>query len=213
MGSGSGQERRGRDEPAPWLSGEELLARVRRTPPGTGRHMLERALFEVLFQATARRISRRFRALPWQDIEELVADGIHELMRAPDRYNPDRGTLAGYLEMIVDRDARTRVRHQSRLAEIVSLDDGTGMGIEDRQAVEVSGAVDANGAGAETEERVRLLDQALRRLPPMTREVVRLHSRGLAHREIARHVDRNERAVRANLSRGLARLRRDIGIQ
>ena len=92
----------------------------------------EEEAFTLLYrrhQAAMYRFALRMTGSPWV-AEEIVQDVFMTLMRAPKKYDSQRGTLGGYLYGI----ARNRVmKYRERLPREVSLEqkseDGSGAGI------------------------------------------------------------------------------------
>jgi len=116
-------------------------------------------------QAAMYRFALRMTGSAWA-AAEIVQDVVMTLMRAPKKYDSQRGTLGGYLYGI----ARNRVmKYRERLPREVSLEqkseDGSGAGIVLQDVV-----TPANWA--ETRERMEQVRAAVLELPAEFREAV-----------------------------------------
>jgi RNA polymerase sigma-70 factor (ECF subfamily) len=58
----------------------------------------------------------RFRGLDSCDLEEIAFDSVSRLAMEPARYDPERGSLANYLRMDADGDARNALERAKRRA-------------------------------------------------------------------------------------------------
>lgn len=133
--------------------------------------------------------------------EEIVQDVFMTLMRAPKKYDSERGTLGGFLYGI----ARNRVmKHLERLPREVSLEekneDGSGSGIVLQDA-------STPATHAEKRERADHVRAAVLDLPPEFREAVVLcELEELSYEEAAQAAGCPIGTIRSRLHRGRALL-------
>jgi RNA polymerase sigma-70 factor (ECF subfamily) len=173
----------------------EVLEGVRRRDPAALGRFYE-LTFDPIYALAFRLLGERSAA------EDLTQEVYLRVYRAAERLDPGRDPLP-WLRTIAANLARDRWR--SFAGKVASRS----VSIDDRPGV---GATLANGratpeARTLAEERDRLVQEALGRLPPELREVVVLRDyEGLGHAEIARIVGATHAAVRKRYSRALAQL-------
>jgi RNA polymerase sigma factor (sigma-70 family) len=135
------------------------------------------------------------KALDEHAANEVTQDVFLSAWRGKDQFDPDRGTLAGWLVGITKRRIIDHLRSERRHA--------------DRRSDEQSEAVDHT---AETDvvlaaERIVLLE-ALRQLPERTREIIELaYVQDLTHQDIAERTGVPLGTVKSDIRRGLLRIR------
>jgi len=163
----------------------------------------EEGAFTLLYhrhQAAMYRFALRMTGSTWA-AEEIVQDVFVTLMRAPKKYDSQRGTLGGYLYGI----ARNRVmKYRERLPREVSLEqkseDGSGAGIVLQDVV-----TPANWA--ETRERMEQVRAAVLELPAEFREAVVLcELEEMSYEEAAQAAGCPIGTIRSRLHRGRALL-------
>jgi len=163
----------------------------------------EEEAFTLLYrrhQAAMYRFALRMTGSAWA-AEEIVQDVFMTLMRAPKKYDSQRGTLGGYLYGI----ARNRVmKYRERLPREVSLEqkdeDGSGAGIVLQDVV-----TPANWA--ETRERMEQVRAAVLELPEEFREAVVLcELEEMSYEEAAQAAGCPIGTIRSRLHRGRALL-------
>ena len=151
-------------------------------------------------QAAMYRFALRMTGSVWA-AEEIVQDVFMTLMRAPKKYDSQRGTLGGYLYGI----ARNRVmKYRERLPREVSLEqkneDGSGAGIVLQDVVTPANC-------AETRERMEQVRAAVLELPAEFREAVVLcELEEMSYEEAAQAAGCPIGTIRSRLHRGRALL-------
>lgn len=142
-----------------------------------------------------------------RDAEEVAQDALVRAHRAMSGYDPARIRelkLRPWLAAIVVNLARNRRRRLDDRTPPVQLEPLVQAGVEPR-STDIRGVPDARAARRETLAR---LAEALLELPPAPRAAVVLrHVDGLSVAETAAALGRPEGTVKADVSRGLARLR------
>lgn len=170
------------------------------------RRRIEQRLVDEVFELTVRRVCAKFGKLSRADAEELVSSALTELLEKPDRYDPSRSSLAGFLFMVVSRDAMNRLDREARRPSLLRLSD-----IPALSRAEFPDRADSSDDSGETpgnqSDRLRA---ALSELPPRPREVLLHHAEGLTNPEIADLLDCSQPAVRVALHRGRKRLREEL---
>ncbi len=135
------------------------------------------------------------KALDEQAAKEVTQDVFLSAWRGREQFDPNRGTLAGWIVGITKRRIIDHLRSERRHA--------------DRRATEQSDAVDH---AAETDvvraaERIVLVE-ALQQLPDRTREIIELaYLRDLTHHDIAERTGVPLGTVKSDIRRGLLRIR------
>src|ERR1700693_357061 len=122
--------------------------------------------------------------------EDITQDCFLALVRAPERFNPDRGTLKNYLFAITRNLVLKNYRDQ-RTTETADLD----LASDPRSTLEISSAVESAVAG----------------LPHLQQEALVLFQyEGLALEEIAHIVGTDVGTVKSRLHRARERLRKEL---
>lgn len=135
------------------------------------------------------------KALDEQAAREVTQDVFLSAWRGRDQFDPNLGTLAGWLVGITKRRIIDHLRSERRHA--------------DRRSAELTEAVDDS---AETQvvlaaERI-VLTEALRQLPERTREIIELaYLQDLTHHDIAERTGVPLGTVKSDIRRGLLRIR------
>jgi len=164
---------------------------------------LRRFIREELGERLRRRMESR------DVMQQVCLDALRGLERFTER-GPDSFYLwlrAIALNRIRDEDRRA-FQAKKRAGEVRSADLPAGEGAMAGLLERVSGSVTTPSRAADRAERLRLLEEALQRLLPDHREVLRhryLLQRSVA--ETARAMGRSEQAVRSLCVRALLRLR------
>ena len=122
--------------------------------------------------------------------EDITQECFLALVRAPERFNPDRGTLKTYLFAIARNLALKNYRGQ-RTTDATELD----VAIDPRSSLEISSAVESAVAGLPHLQQVAL---------------VLFQYEGLALEEIAHIVGTDVGTVKSRLHRARERLRREL---
>jgi RNA polymerase sigma-70 factor (ECF subfamily) len=167
------------------------------TPPGATDDAAIRALLHTL-RLPLQHLFQRFQIRP-EEAEDLVQEALFVLVKQPSPVHNAPGYVYGTVRRLIG--LRFRRRAASRLVQL-----------SDEHLGVVDSEVGADG-GARRLERCRDARRLVARLPPLVRRVVILYFGGdRSHRQIAVDLGRSEVAVRQILSRGLARLRRDLAV-
>ena len=123
--------------------------------------------------------------------EDLTQECFLALVRAPDRFNPERGSLKTYLFAIARNLVLKNYRDQRESTEPNESDLAT----DPRSSLEISSAV----------------ENAIRALPHLQQEALVLFQyEGLALEEIAQVVGTDVGTVKSRLHRARERLRREL---
>lgn len=134
-----------------------------------------------------------------QEAEDLVSSTMLAALEAWNRFDPSRGSLAGWLFGIARHKLAQHRRLRRRLERLL------------RHVVRVSGQASVDNPGPETED-ILALREALHHLAPNDQEVIVLrYGAGLSTREIADALAISEAAVRVRLTRARHRLKRELG--
>lgn len=140
------------------------------------------------------------------DAEEVAQDAFVRAHRALASYDADRIAdlrLRGWLSTIVLNRCRSHVARRASHGRATSLDDSAARGTEPRVAETLGPAAIAQRRADRDAWADRLL-----RLPPAIRAAVVLrHVDGLSYPEAAAALGRPEGTVKAQVHRGIARLR------
>jgi RNA polymerase sigma-70 factor, ECF subfamily len=128
------------------------------------------------------------------EAEEIVQDVFLSLIRRPDGFDPDRGTLRQYLLGVVRHQTWKRLR-RPRAAAWVGLP----------EVADPAGTPESYARRGEIRDRVAA---AIRRLPPLQREVIVLaHFEQIPLADIAAMLEIESGAVKSRLQRARAALR------
>ena len=132
------------------------------------------------------------------DAELVLTDVFAELWRKPDRFQPQRGTVLGYL-VVLSRSRAIDHARANRQVQSRSLSAGDAMII----------GPDAHPASASmADERRAGVRAALQSLPAEQREAVELaFFRGLTHPAIAEKLSKPIGTIKTHIRQGLLRLR------
>lgn len=170
------------------------------------RRRIEQRLVDEIFEPTVHRVCAKFGRLSRADVEELVSSALAELLQEPDRYDPSGASLAGFLFMVVSRDAMNRLDREERRPSRLRLSD-----IPALERAKFPDQADSSDDSDEPPDHQRdRLRAALSVLPPRPREVLRHHAEGLTNPEIADLLDCSQPAVRVALHRGRKQLREEL---
>ena len=161
----------------------------------------EAALREVidLYGGAVYGLARRVVAEPGH-AEEVAQDAFLALWRRPGAYDPERGSLQGFLLGVARNKAIDLVRREESLKRA-----------RDAFASEfdTTSAIDTSGGGLEEREEVR---SALAQLSEVQREAIVLaYFGGRTYREVAIELDIPEGTAKTRLRDGLIRLRDLMG--
>lgn len=138
------------------------------------------------------------------DAEEVVLEAFAQAWRDASRYMPSRGSVQGWLTMIVRSRALDAVRARTRRARTV-----------DSAADDVNDAPVAMSAGSpapdqlvEDTERSSALGAALRTLPDPQRHAIELaFFEGLTHQEVAERLREPLGTIKTRIRLGMLKLR------
>jgi RNA polymerase sigma-70 factor (ECF subfamily) len=137
------------------------------------------------------------RALGPTRAADLTQEVFTEVWRARERFDPDKGTLRGWVMGIARFKVLGALRHDGIRPVLVAEAGPDAHGRADRDMDLLA-------------DRLTLA-QALGGLPDRTRKVIHLaYVDGLSHREIAEQMDLPLGSVKSDLRRGLVRLRADL---
>ncbi len=133
------------------------------------------------------------RTLPESCADDVTQEVFISAWRARERFDPAKGSLAGWLTTITKNRVIDNVRAAKRHS--------------DRRSGAEPQDVPSKSEIDQIAERVLIAD-ALRRLPEMTRRVIVMHYfDGLAHRQIAEKTSLPLGTVKSTIHRGLAKIR------
>jgi RNA polymerase sigma-70 factor (ECF subfamily) len=166
----------------------------------------ERALAELFEFSFQRVYALAFRLLgDHAAAEDAVQEVYLRVHRAADSLDPDRNPLP-WLTVIAQNVCRDVLRSRKRKdGRTVSLDD------DSAPARELASHGPDPQAATLADERERLVQAALERLPEEMRLVVLLHDfHGMRHEEVAEVVGVSHAAVRKRYSRALTRLAAEL---
>ncbi len=134
--------------------------------------------------------------------EEVTQDVFLALWRQPERYDPSRSSLRGYLAMMASRKAIDRLR--SEVARRRREEAATSAEPADRSPV-----TECDRVAASLEVR-----DALASLSAEEREAIELaYFGGHSYREVALLLSQPEGTVKSRIRSGLSRIRQSIGSQ
>lgn len=130
--------------------------------------------------------------------EDAVQDAITKLWQSAARFDPARGSFAGWWRRILMNSALDARR---RLRPVVGLD----------EAAEVADAAPGPAAQAEAASLARAVQDAMAQLPDRQRAALALfHGEGLDMKEIGASIGATPKAVEGLLLRGRAALRASL---
>lgn len=161
-----------------------------------------------------RSIARRF-AHRGEQLEDLAQVGAVGLIKAIDRYDPDRGTsLAAYAVPTIAGEIRRHLRDSARPLRLPRRDGSAPLEVRavplDEGAAASYDAVAARGL--ELGEERALIEAGMRALPRRERRIVQLHYFGnLTQRGIAGELGLSQVHVSRLLRDSLGKLRQEIG--
>lgn len=143
------------------------------------------------------------------DAEEVVADAFGQVWRSAARFDPSRGSVAGWLATITRTRALDLVRARGRRAKAI----GRAASMSDEGlAAPVAAAGGAPDMGAELEEVRAFVSRSLGELPPAQRRVIELaYFGGLSQSEIAAELQEPLGTVKTRMRAGLEKLRASLG--
>ena len=143
------------------------------------------------------------------DAEEVVADAFGQVWRTAARFDPSRGSVAGWLATIARTRALDLVRARGRRAKAI----GRAASMSDEGfAAAVASAGGAPDRGAELDETRRFVGRCLAELPEPQRRVIELaYFRGLSQSEIAAELQEPLGTVKTRMRAGLEKLRASLG--
>lgn len=130
--------------------------------------------------------------------DEVTQDVFLAAWRAAHRFDPDKGSLGGWLVGIARHKSIDAIRRNQRAADGLVK-------------VAANAPRESSAAGADDLAQRLLLADALGRLRPEVREVVELaFYSDLTHEQIAEHTQRPLGTVKSQIRRSLANLRRHL---
>lgn len=137
------------------------------------------------------------------DAESVASDVFLELWNRPERFDPARGELKTYLLMLAR--CRSIDRRRSRIARDTKVNQFVNQASLDptRYAHQETGEASTMGA-----EKKKLVDSALRELPQVQRDALRLaFFQGLTHVEVSQELSLPLGTVKSHIRRGLLLLK------
>ncbi len=139
------------------------------------------------------------------DAEEVVADAFGQVWRTSAQFDPERGSVPGWLATITRTRALDLLRARGRRAR--AIDRATAAG-EGGLAAPLGGPGDAPDRGVERAEARRLVTRSLAELPEPQRRVLELaYFGGLTQSEIAAALQEPLGTVKTRMRAGLEKLR------
>lgn len=179
----------------PQHGGDSELALMRRVASGD-----EAAVGELYDRFGALVFRMALQAMPTRaDAEDAVQEIFVRLWRTAERYDPERAALVTWVMLIARRHLVDRLRRTRARVRTTALDAGQ------------SGLPVQAGAGApnlESQERLRMLERKIAKLPELQRVVVtRAYFGGQTLRQIGEELQTPIGTIKSALSRALVRLR------
>lgn len=175
---------------------EELMRRLQTAGANEEKSWLETQIFHAVAERLVVDLEQRFPRLGRADAEEIVSDALLVLFQDPRRFDPERAGLLTYLGMVVRRDAQNLLGKRDRLPVRIPLSlVGRGIGTVERDTRSTRPVLVARVEGV------------VERLPPVTRETMRLTLSGMTTTEIARELGCTPGTVRTRRSRGVQMIR------
>ena len=139
-----------------------------------------------------------------QDVEECVADAFIHLWQYPEKFDPARGTVLGWLCTLAHRRAVDRVRQVAREREREQT-------YEDQRT---GTPVDQTWQEVEQGMRTHEVQNGLGALTPLQRQAVALaYYQGFTYQEVALRLDIPLGTAKARIRDGLKKLRSALGGQ
>lgn len=134
--------------------------------------------------------------------DDIVAEVFTALWRAPEKFDPDRGSLSGFLRVAARGRSIDLLRNESSRFRRELQDEG---------APGSHVAIEAEVIAAETRREVR---QAVSQLPDGERIAIELaYFGGMTYRAVASHLGLPEGTVKSRIKSGLRRLRNQFPIE
>jgi RNA polymerase sigma-70 factor, ECF subfamily len=139
-----------------------------------------------------------------ESAEELTLDVFHDVWRRASRYDPDGGTVVGWLMNQARSRAIDRVRFEQRQKRVNPYPD----------ASMLEAAVGGCDEASEPEEQRRALQDALRDLPAPERQAIEsAFLRELTYAEVATHLNQPLGTIKTRIRSGLAKLRHSFALR
>lgn len=185
--------------PPPTSPDEALVALMRRVAQGDEQAFAQ--LYDVLSPSVYGLVLRVLRD-PAQS-QEVAQEVMVELWRQATRFDPEKGSVKGYVLTMAHRRAVDRVRSAQASTD---RELRVGQASQDREYDEVAEAV-------ENRLEVQQVRRALRVLTELQREAVQLaYYGGYTHREVSELLGVPLGTVKTRLRDGLIRLRDEMGV-
>lgn len=189
----------GDDAPSPVSPDAALAALMRKVAQGDEQAFAQ--VYDALSPAVYGLVLRVLRD-PAQS-QEVAQEVMVDLWRQATRFDPDKGSVKGYVLTMAHRRAVDRVRSAQAATD---RELRVGQASQDREFDEVAEAV-------ENRLEVQQVRRALRVLTELQREAVQLaYYGGYTHREVSELLDVPLGTVKTRLRDGLIRLRDEMGV-